>query len=324
LCNLTDALKEALDRQHGLISQAAKEAAGTALPPSSGVPQANPSQPTPVGAEARTPLAATNRDQRRAEQRRERRLARYKQVKHLQARGLSLQQIRDQLKLSRWAVRRFARARQFPERASSCPHRRKTKLDGFVDYLKQRWEQGCHNSMRLWNELKEKGYTGSFYTVRRRLAAWREPKDQPKGQSSTLRNKPVWKPSSRTVAWLLIEPQRADSSEKQTFLAALRRLWPELDPSVALVQEFRRMVHDREYASLEAWVELAQEKTIVPEVRGFASRLRKDWPAVTEAVKGVWSNGQVEGQINRLKLIKRQMYGRAGLDLLRQRVLHAN
>jgi transposase len=327
LCNLSQSLQEALDHQHGLISQASKAAAGIALPaPSTLGGQTVPEHPSlPHAKPASAPVRPT-REQRRQEQRREKRLARYQQVKQLQAQGLSLQQIRAQLKLSRWAVRHFARARQFPERASSCPHRRKTELDRFGDYLWQRWEQGCHNSIRLWGDLKEKGYTGSPYSVRRRVAAWREPNvtDQanPSSPGATPRVKQLWKPSSRAVAWLLLEPDRADSLDKQAFLAALHRLWPELETSVDLVQEFRRMVREREHDSLEAWVELAQEKTIVPEVRRFASRLRKDWSAVIEAVKGTWSNGQVEGQINRLKLIKRQMYGRANLDLLRQRVLH--
>jgi hypothetical protein len=331
LCNLTEALQEALDQQHGRISQAAKAAAGSAL--SSGqqvmpVQSVRRAKPCPRDGKTDPPKAAParlTREQQVQQQRREKRLARYQQVKQLQAQGQSLQQIRAQLKLSRWLVRHFARAPQFPERASSCPHPSKTELDRFVDHLKQRWEEGCHNSMRLWQELKEKGYAGSFYTVRRRLATWREPRQpsQPDGQPSA-HDKRVWKPSSRAVAWLLLEPQRTDAPEKQAFLVALRELWPELDASVVLVQEFRRMVHDREHVSLQAWVQLAQEKTILPEVRRFASRLQKDWSAVIEAVKGAWSNGQVEGQINRLKLIKRQMYGRANLDLLRQRVLHAN
>lgn len=328
LCNLTEALQEALDQQHGRISQAAKAAAETALPAMPASSEQVMPQP-PSDAPTEPPKAAParmTREQQVQQQRREKRLACYQQVKQLQAQGQSLQQIRAPLKLSRWAVRHFARAQQFPERASSCPHPRKTELDRFVDYLKQRWEQGCHNSMRLWQEVKDKGYAGSFYTVRRRLATWREPRATKRSdaQSTSPRDKRVWKPSSRAVAWLLLEPQRTDAPEKQAFLVALRQLWPELDSSVVLVQEFRRMVHDHEHASLQAWVQLAQEKAILPEIQRFASRLQKDWSAVLEAIKGDWSNGQVEGQINRLKLIKRQMYGRANLDLLRQRVLHAN
>ena len=132
----------------------------------------------------------------------------------------------------------------------------------------------------------------------------------------------IWRPSARNVVWLLLKPENARTAGQKAFLLALRNRWPELAENVALIQEFRSVLCQRRVDDLEAWVELTSENAILPEIRRFAQNLRQDWAAVSEAIRQPWSNGPVEGQVNRLKLIKRQMYGRANFDLLRQRVLH--
>ena len=91
-----------------------------------------------------------------------------------------------------------------------------------------------------------------------------------------------------------------------------------------MVREFRRVLSQDDPAQLQAWVDLTAEPIIMRPIRQFAKNLRRDWDAVVQAVCQPWSNGQVEGQVNRLKMIKRQMYGRAGFDLLRARVLQMN
>ena len=89
-----------------------------------------------------------------------------------------------------------------------------------------------------------------------------------------------------------------------------------------MAQEFCRLVRDRQAESLDEWMARTHDEGVPRELRGFADGLKQDDAAVRAALSLEWSNGQVEGQVNRLKLIKRQMYGRAGFDLLRQRVLH--
>ncbi len=88
-----------------------------------------------------------------------------------------------------------------------------------------------------------------------------------------------------------------------------------------LVQHFREMLHARRVDLLNEWIQQVR-KCPSPELHSFVTGLRKDWDAVRAAITSEWSNGMVEGQVNRLKLIKRQMYGRANFDLLRLRVLH--
>jgi transposase len=106
-------------------------------------------------------------------------------------------------------------------------------------------------------------------------------------------------------------------------LKEIYRRWPQLQETAELAREFGRILKEHDIDALEAWTQLAEEPSTLEEIRRFARTLRQDWSAVVEAVKQPWSQGQVEGQINRLKLVKRQMYGRANFDLLRQRVLHA-
>jgi transposase len=313
--NLIDAFERALDRQHALLVELARASAPTINP-----------RPQPANDPCDGPPPPTTRKQQRHEQSRARRKARYDEVKQLQAKGVSLRRIERQLRLNHHTVQRYANAPQFPEHAS--PGRGPTPLDSFVPYLKQRWEEGCHSSVKLYRELQERGFAGSVYMVRRQLAAWHDSSPMQTSQKAGG----SWHPSARAVAWLLLNEEERDaatpptdpSAKEQVFLAALRQRWPELAENVWLVQEFRRVLAQDDPAQLQAWVDLSGEPNVLRPIKQFAKNLRRDWDAVVQAVCQPWSNGQVEGQVNRLKMIKRQMYGRADFDLLRARVLQMN
>jgi transposase len=127
----------------------------------------------------------------------------------------------------------------------------------------------------------------------------------------------------RQATWLLLrDPDELDSVER-AYLEALGQRCPEVDGARGLARSFVAMVRDRDPAALAPWVEAA-ERSDLPELRSFAAGLRRDWAAVTAGLELPWSNGQTEGQVNRLKLLKRQMFGRAGFDLLRRRLLLAS
>lgn len=230
------------------------------------------------------------------------------------------QQIARQMQLNPHTVQRYAHASQFPEHAS--PPGGPKALAPFLAELKQRWEQGWRSAVKLHRQLQESGFGGSVHMVRRQLAAWRQQKQptQPAAPRS---------PSARAVAWLLLKEQKTDATTKltakeQAFLAALHPKWPQLAENLWMVQEFSRVLSQDDPIQLQAWVDLTQEPAILRPIRQFAKNLRRDWDAVLQAVSQPWSNGQVEGQVNRLKMIKRQMYGRANFDLLRARVLQMN
>jgi transposase len=323
LHNLIEAFEQALDRHHTLLAEVSKKALWL-------VPRVAADQKVPVAPGscitdgAVPPTIELTRRQQLQEDRRTRRQSRYRQVKELQDQGLTLRKIAQQLRLSRCTVRRFARTEQFPDRAL----RPKTAslLDKFLVYLQRRWEEGCHSAAQLYREVRNQGFAGSQYMVRRRVAAWRDLAEAAHvtGQATMPKQAHAWRPSARSVTWLLLKPDKVHSTEQQAFLAALQEKWPELAENVILIQEFRQLLCRHNPDDLETWMGLAAEPSILPEIKRFAQNLRPDWPAVVEAVRQPWSNGQVEGQVNRLKLIKRQMYGRANFDLLRQRVLHGN
>jgi transposase len=329
--NLIDAFERGLDRQQALIDEAAKAAAQISVPASEqagdgtavGIAPQTPVQDKPP----ESPAAATTKRQQRREQCRNRRKALYDQVQELHAKGVSLRQIARQVKLNPHTVQRYAYAQQFPEFASHPAG--PTPLDGFVQYLKQRWEEGCRKASKLHDELKERGFTGSIHMVRRQLTAWRDPLEK---QAVRQANKQRWRPSVRSIAWLLLDDDTLNApasagelaAKKRAFRAILHQKWPELAENVWLVHEFRRVLLQDDPAELEAWVALTGEPTVMPGIRQFAKNLRQDWDAVVEAIRQPWSNGQVEGQVNRLKMIKRQMYGRANFDLLTVKVLQMN
>ena len=191
------------------------------------------------------------------EGRRIRRQSRYRLVKELQNQGLTLRKIAQQLRLSRCTVRRYARTEQFPDRASRP--RATSSLDRFIEFLQRRWEEGCHSAAQLYREVKDQGFAGSSYMVRRRVAAWRDPADADHitGPTPTVKQGHTWRPSAPSVTWLLLKPEKVRSTEQETFLAALRQKWPELMENVALIQEFRELLCRHDPNDLETWVELA-------------------------------------------------------------------
>lgn len=128
--------------------------------------------------------------------------------------------------------------------------------------------------------------------------------------------------TSRTAAWLVLRRTEKRSPDDRALLADMRRHVPALDEAVALAEEFIGLIRDRAPDRLDPWLRKARGST-VRQLQSFAKGLQDDHAAVQAAVALDWSNGQVEGQINRLKTLKRQMYGRANLDLLGQRFLLA-
>ena len=120
---------------------------------------------------------------------------------------------------------------------------------------------------------------------------------------------------------MLLRPERL-KDEERVVVERLCQLFPDLKAAQGLVLDFTRMVRQRAAEGLLAWLRAAA-RSKVKEFVGFARGIGEDYEAVTNALTYEWSNGQLEGQVNRLKVIKRQMYGRAKFDLLRARVLHS-
>ena len=287
-------------------------------------------QPVMDNAATLSPPPGKRRAQRGREERRAQRLARYDAVIALHREGHSHAAISRQTGLSRKTVRRYLRAGAFPERAAAPA--RPTMLAPYEAYLRARWMEGCHNAQQLWREIRGRGFTGQAANVRRYLAQWRPAPGRPgptirQDQASDApptppARQPTPVPSPRQARWLLLRAVETLTPDERAYRTALLDAEPTFREVQQLVAGFETLVRRRDAPGLVAYLGRADASS-VPEVRSFATGLRRDRAAVDAALSSPWSNGQTEGQINRLKVLKRQMYGRAKLDLLEKRFLYA-
>lgn len=248
--------------------------------------------------------------------RREERLVRYEQVIALHKRGMSQIAIAHQVNISQRTVQRWVAAGSFPEKK---PREQASQIDRYLPYLFERWEAGCHNMACLFRELVEQGYQGSYASVRIMLLRFFPGSCKPRVESTIEGRAPVL-PREATFLFLR-RPEDLGLDEQET-LTALRDLHPEVDLAYDLVQQFAQMLRTRTGGQLDTWL----EKVRTSNIRGFHSfvlGIERDKAAVKAGLTLPESNGIVEGKVNKLKLIKRMGYGRAGFPLLRQRVLHA-
>jgi transposase len=321
LANVGELLERVLGSRRTALREAAAAADRTL---------AQDQQPAMNTAATPGPPRTKRRVQQRREDRRAQRLARYDTVIALHQEGHSHAAISRQTGLGRKTVRRYLRAGAFPER-SAAPAR-PTMLAPYEPYLRTRWTEGCHNAHQLWREIRSQGYAGQAANVRRYLAQWRpEPgrpgptacQDQADDAPPTPPvRQPMTVPSPRQARWLLLRAAETLTSDERAYRAALLDAEPVVREVQQLAIDFGTLVRTRDAPSLVEWLARADASSL-PEVRSFADGLRRDRAAVDAALSSPWSNGQTEGQINRLKVLKRQMYGRAKLDLLEKRFLHA-
>ncbi len=239
---------------------------------------------------------------------------RHAEIHELMVQGLTISAISRRLRLERKTVRRYATAAVATDLlGGSGP--RATALDPYLPYLAKRWQDGQHVAAYLFDEVQTKGYRGSKRTVRRQLAGWRTAEPPPPAH--------VMLPGPRTVAWLLLRRPSDLDEQEHVLLKQLYERSAELVSARQLAQHFLRLVRERRGRELDAWVANVHQ-TGPPELRGFSRNLQHDWDAVHAGLTERWSSGCVEGNVNKLKVAKRQMFGRARFDLLRKRVLLAD
>jgi transposase len=250
------------------------------------------------------------------------RLARYEQIMTLQRAGLSQRAIARHLHVSRKVVHRSVRAGTFPERVPTG--RRLSKLDPYLPYLRKRWDEGCHNGSQLARELAAQGFRGSASLVRKLIGDWRArlpgPAERVRGKQRQAAPPVKRRLSPRQASWLFVQDQAKLTADQRALIERICHTTADLQELYQLGQDFVQMVKQRQVRRLDGWLARAQQSSSV-ELRGFASGIKRDYAAVKMALSVTWSQGQVEGQITRLKLLKRQMYGRAHFVLLRSRVL---
>ena len=265
----------------------------------------------------KTPLAA-EKPLTSAEQQRKDRMV---QAETLRQKGWSQKEIACHLHIHSKTVRRY--------RNDPSPRFVRTWTRHLIDphklYLLQRWNEGCHNAAQLYREIQAKGFRGSAPLVMDFIRALRKASGLPARVRKTTTDPQLfvnWVPNPPTLRaltwWILKRPEnRLESDEK--LLAQIYEGQPKLIETVALARGFAEMVRQQQEGQLTPWLEQANHSNYSL-WRSFADGLKQDEKAVRAALSFSWSNGATEGHVNRLKCVKRLMYGRAKDDLLRQHV----
>ena len=231
------------------------------------------------------------------------------------------------LGIGRASVFRNLRHEMLPERErrADAGH---SLLDPWQDAVLGHWTSGRRDGRGLFRTLRQQGYRGSYATLSRYLHRLRRAhggapeRERPWQSPPVLAAAPRRVLTPRTATWLVLRRVEKRSQKDQAVLAGLRRQSPDLEEAVGLAEAFTALVRDRAPDRLDPWLKRAADSA-VQQLQRFAKRLSADYDAVRAALTLAWSNGPVEGQINRLKTLKRQMYGRANLNLLERRLLLA-
>jgi transposase len=208
---------------------------------------------------------------------------------------------------SRGTVRRILRGQR-----AEVFRTRESSLELHLPWLDARWTAGARNAAALWRELRDLGFRGSLRVV----AEWatrrrRAEQVNVEGLSRV--------PSARTVARLMTTARDSLTKTQTVTVATIETAVPTLVQAREIVDAFHTLIRRKQETALDSWLDRAAASLLAPFARGLA----RDHLAVRAAIASAWSNAQAEGQINKLKVVKRQMYGRGNLDLLQARVIAA-
>jgi transposase len=316
LKNLCEALERFLESKPASLKAAADESTEAPIGKEAG------SQPMSVEVEAEPPVLAREDRQTKAAQgqqmRQENKRLRFKTVQTMHTEGYSQKEIARQLKIGVKTIRKYIML-------ETCPYypegrTRPSKMYPYRAYLEQQWQAGRHNATQLWREIKKEGFSGS----RGLVAQWAALQRKQLPDKHTLLSKSVPKRvlpmAPRRAVWLLLRNLDELDTKEQAALQRMIKSDTQVDLAYSLGQMFFKLVRERQAEQLNTWIGKAIESKISA-LKSFAQGLMQDSEAVKIALSSEWSNGQTEGQVNRLKTLKRQMYGRANFDLLRKRVL---
>jgi transposase len=188
--------------------------------------------------------------------------------------------------------------------------------------------RGCRNGAHLFRTIRRQGFRGQYgivalYVRRMRQAQGLAPRQRRSDPPlPTVTEAPHRRLTPRQATWLVLRPAERSTAQDHHQLAQLSAQTPELAEAVALAQDFAALVRRRQPTQLDPWLTRAATSALTP-FRRLAKGLRADYAAVKAGVTLPWSQGPIEGQINRLQMLKRQMFGRAHADLLAQRCLLA-
>ena len=315
--NLGEYAEKAVAAHRGCLTGAPDEpaAGGEDTPPPGLLPDAAPAAALPEPDGLRD---VCGRERALVSRTRERHAA----VHELLQAGRSQREAAEILDLSRNTVNRFARE---PDPAALLVKAtsRESKLDPFKPWINQRWNQGLTSAAALHAELAAtQGWTGSVQAVERYVRQFRTADGRTRtGKAPRPVPAALLVPKTRQITrWLLTSPDHLDPDD-QARLATVKASCPHLDALAGHIRAFAKMMTRRQgLLALEDWL-TAAEASDLPELRSFANGIRRDQQAVTAGLALPHSSAAMEGNVNKIKMIKRQMYGRAAFPLLRKRVI---
>ena len=263
-------------------------------------------------------------------QKRAQRLEKYEQAHALRQQGYQIKDIAHHLGIGNRTVYTYLSHPTFPEWQPSI-RQQGNQLDAYKPYLLGQWMHSQPQARKLFEDIQQHGYKGTYAMVARYIQPLRQsqPPLRPlpeslndllgRGPAPTLKRSEQKPLSARRVAWLILQRAETLKDEQETLLAQLCKQ-PELSDPISLAQGFLKIVRQRLPEQLDSWLDKAKNSSIKA-FQSFSKGLQEDYDAVKAGVTLEVSNGQVEGQNNRLKMLKRQMFGRAGLDLLAKRFI---
>jgi transposase len=253
----------------------------------------------------------------------QRRYERFEQVRHMRETGLTISAIAGLTHLDRKTIRGYLNTDRFPDWLPTTRQSRVSKLAPYHDYLRTGSADGHRTVRQLWRDIQVQGYTGGLSAVATFLAHLDHPVSPPIAR--TLASPKPLTPRSakmtpRRATWLLLSRPDELTQEQRQQAQQITQLHPEITQMTALAQAFVHIFRERIVDAFDSWLQHSLHSAI-RELRSFARGIQRDYAAVNAALTLPWSNGMVEGQVNRLKFVKRQMFGRAHFDLLRLRIL---
>jgi transposase len=265
--------------------------------------------------------------QQRAAERQAHRQALHTQVWALHRQGWTASAIAQHVGMSLRTVQRDLHSATFVGRKRRRDHG-ESGLTPYKPYLLERWNAGCYTAMRLCRELRQRGYAGGYGVVAAYACRLRQAQGLPPGHRCPRQPLPaVAEPrcpplTPRRASWLVLRRETKRTEVEAQQLTQLQAQDPEVAEAIDLAQDFTQMVRQRQPESLDPWLQRVSTST-VEALQRFAKGLYEDYDAIKAGVTLPWSSSPVEGHINRLKMVKRQMFGRAHLDLLSRRFLRA-
>jgi transposase len=242
------------------------------------------------------------------------------QAKDLHAKGWSIHAIARHLDRERTTIRKDLKVEGLWQRPPRTPG--KSLLDPYRETILALWQQGCRNGQHILRTIRTQGYEGSDTLLRAYVTGLRKqlPVKAP-SSSQTPSSIQTLPKTPREIRWLLTRHREDLTAEEQADLDCLLDASEEVRTIRRLPHKFLNMVRQRKHEQLRPWMEAAM-KSGIAELKSFVAGIERDFDAVKAALRLPWSQGITEGKVNKLKTIKRVMYGKAGFALLRQRLLH--